>query len=111
MRQSSAILATPIQLAGGPATKELPGEAADVDLVANYEHHVLEIYQGGKKVAERPFSGVIEMRPATKGEICDVCGEGFDDSRGLGGHRWYKHQIPSPTRESRDVPSSRRVTK
>lgn len=95
MRQSSAILATPIQLAGGPATKELPGEAADVDLVANYEHHVLEIYQGGKKVAERPFSGVIEMRPAPKSFICEDCQRGFDDARALGGHRFHLHGVPS----------------
>lgn len=92
MRMSSAVLDQPILL-GGKATRELPGDALELDLIANYDRHVLEIHQRGKLIAVRPFSSVVEMRPAPKGEQCPDCPLAFEDARGLAGHRLHKHGV------------------
>lgn len=40
-----------------------------------------------------PMAHVRRMEPAVK-DVCDVCGEDFEDARGLGAHKRHVHGIP-----------------
>lgn len=93
VRLSSAVLKTPVQLRGRP-TSVLPGDEKEVDLIADYNKQVLEIHQDGRLVRVVPLADVGPMEPASLSYICEYCGVGFDDPKGLGPHvRFCKEKV------------------